>query len=96
MTRLNLSFSDLEKFIKSLKITCAGGRAKRYQMIISPDLVVVKPGVSTPELNTLIFTALDETTEEIIRGIATNLEMAVMEPDVIKDGEGKDLIPSAR
>ncbi len=93
--RLNLSFSDLERFIKALKITCAGG-TKRYQMIISPDLVVVKPGVSTPELNTLIFTALDETTEEIIRGIATNLKITVMEPDAIKDGEGKDLIPSVR
>lgn len=91
MPRLNLSFSDLQKFIKGIRIEC-GERPKRYKMIISSNLVVVQPRVSTPGLNTLIFTVLDETAEEIIRGIATNLELDVMEPEAVKDSEGKDLI----
>ncbi len=89
MTRFNLIFSDLQRFIKAFGIVCFKGRTERYWMIIAhkDKVVVVEPKVSTPGLNTLILKDLNETDEEIVRGIATNRGMEVMECESIKSEE---------
>jgi len=60
-------------------------------MIIAQQdrLVIVEPKVSTPGLNTLIFKDLNETDEEIVKGIATNLEMETIECESIEGEERK-------
>jgi hypothetical protein len=95
LTRFNLIFSDLQQFIKALKIIC-GEKIGRYLMIIAKigRLVVVEPNVSTPGLNTLILRNLTETDEEIIKGIATNLGMEVIECENIEGEERKPPISS--
>jgi len=57
-------------------------------------LVIVEPNVSTSGLNTLILKNLTEADEEIIKGIATNLGMDIIECENIEGEERKPPISS--
>lgn len=89
MTRFNLIFSDLERFIKAFGIVCFKGRTERYWMIIAhkDKVVVVEPKVSTPGLNTLILKNLNKTDKEIVSGIATKRGMEIIECESVQSEE---------